>query len=87
MKQCPNCQGLELYDDTVARCPHCGAALVPYARQNRRSTTAQPITPNSGAQRRTEPEDPVFESRDGRKIVFRGMVVSISPTSRFMAPR
>jgi len=88
MKRCPNCRGLELYDDVESRCPHCGAPLIPYVRENGRGgaagRAAGPISPNSGERRRTNPEDPVFESRDGRKTIYRGMVVSISPTSRFM---
>ncbi len=89
MKQCPNCQGLELYDDEEIRCPHCDSVLVPYVRSRRTSSsgnptqeeTVRPTTPHSSARRAQQPE---FEQRVGRKLQYRGIVDSITPSSRFM---
>ncbi len=97
MKKCPICNGLELYDDAETNCPHCDAILVPYVRANRRSN---PIDPGSGpqgetveeivrpTQRNSKPreEQPEFESHVGRRLIYRGIVDSITPTSRFMRP-
>ena len=90
MKQCPSCQGLELYDDEVLRCPYCNTVLVPYIRNNRaRSSdaayeTGEPVRPRGSSYSGTQAEDPEFEHRNGSYYAFRGIVVSISPTSRFM---
>jgi len=90
MKQCPNCKGLELYDDTENRCPYCDAELVPYIRRNTgqansaKSTASEPVRPNAQSQDRQRAADPVFESQRGGRYTYRGVVVSITPTSRFM---
>ena len=90
MKQCPNCQGFELYDDEVSRCPYCNTVLVPYIRNNRRGSfntvqyTGNPVRPRESSNSETNTEDPEFEHRYGNRYIFRGIVVSISPTSCFM---
>lgn len=88
MKQCPKCEGIELYDDGTQKCPYCDTELVAYERKSRRNTDA-----DSGAQQAHCPNpinwvadktaEPVFEKHSGRKYEYRGMVVSISPTFRF----
>ena len=88
MKQCLECQGLELYDDVEMYCPHCNAVLVPYVRNNRRQSAGmvnnEPIRPRMQNQTEKYAEAPVFESYSGGRLVYRGTVVSITPTSRFM---
>ena len=94
MKQCPNCSGLELYDDTEQYCPYCHTLLVPYVRNNRRrnsepeDTPAEPVRPrqrreNAGAAANQAEER--FETRVGGRYRYHGRVVSISPSSRFMS--
>ena len=63
MKQCPNCQGLELYDDIVERCPYCNAVLVTYVRgQDRRGRqTERSMTED-------EPVRPVDTSQAGARM-------------------
>ena len=92
MKQCPNCKGLELYDDAETNCPYCGTGLVRYERQNGRTVgdtryaNDEPVTPRSRREGRTRAADtPEFVQQAGRKYSYRGRVVSISPTSRFMS--
>ncbi len=91
MKQCPKCQGMELYDDKEQTCPHCGSLLMPYLRSARRfqngntaTSAADPVRPQATAPVQNSPSAPTFESRNNRMIHYRGVVVSISPTSRFM---
>ncbi len=90
MKQCPSCQGLELYDDEVLRCPYCDTVLIPYIRNGRsRSSdagykTGEPVRPKEPSRSETQTEDPEFEHRYGSHYTFRGIVISISLTSRFM---
>lgn len=93
MKQCPSCKGPELYDDAETRCPHCDAALVPYVRASRRSSSLssnrdsreEPVRPTHHNTGRHEAQ-PVFERHIGGRIIYRGIVDSITPTSRFMQP-
>jgi hypothetical protein len=88
MKQCPTCKGLELYDDAETYCPHCNSVLVPYIRNSRRrpGNDAQDEAPIRPAPRQEsrQNEEPEFERRMGGRIVYRGIVDSITPTSRFM---
>ena len=90
MKQCPNCRGMELYDDAETNCPYCEAALIPYVRANRRSSPAdrdsqeETVRPSRPADDLPE-EQPAFERHVGGRVLYRGIVSSISPTSRFMS--
>lgn len=89
MKQCPRCQGLELYDDEIILCPYCDTTLVPYTRKNRRNINdengpREPKRPTGSSQRKTRTEPPIFERHNAGRYNYRGVVTSISPTSRFM---
>lgn len=93
MKQCPNCQGFELYDDDIVRCPHCDTVLIPYKRRPRVSNPInnpqQPITPNpipstSQQQNDDTTQAPKFQNSVGRRNNYRGIINSINPTSRFI---
>lgn len=90
MKQCPKCQGFELYEDEEDTCPYCGTSLVLYDRKNRREvdfrenpTSDRP--PVDSRRETSRSEEPVFESRDGNRFKYRGVVVSVSPTSRYIS--
>lgn len=91
MKQCPNCLGLELYDNEERTCPHCGAVLVPYVRTDSRDsssrgtgTSAEAVHPHSRTSAHSTAA-PAFERRSGNAITYRGVVSSVSTTSRFMS--
>lgn len=87
MKQCPVCKGIELYDDAQTNCPHCNSELVPYTRTARNrinnNNPANPVRPNTRPDDRQRQEDPVFERDAGKKLIYRGIVTSISPTSHY----
>lgn len=91
MKQCPKCQGIELYDDEVMRCPYCNTSLVPYVRQPRGGTRTRavhaeaPVRPNTTSRETRQENEPEFENRSGRRYNYRGIVVSATPSSRFMS--
>lgn len=95
MKQCPSCQGLELYDDDSLYCPYCNTLLVPYVRNNRRQDanennyseepTRAKNRGNCCVRDSNRSEIPAFERNVGGRYSFRGIVSSISPTSRFIS--
>ena len=89
MKQCPQCKGLELYDDTIMRCPYCEAELVPYVRKSIPKTeSVQTVEPSQRVQTPVrEQSTPPFEIRVNSQYQFRGIVVSVTPSSRFMSNR
>lgn len=90
MKQCPNCLGMNLYSDEERTCPHCDATLVPYvARSERRSRHSayageEPVRPQQDAGHRQSAGEPAFERQGIGGVDYRGIVNSISPSSRFM---
>lgn len=92
MKQCPRCLGLELYDNEETTCPHCGATLVQYVRASNRArsgstahATSDAVQPPNRTNEHRQATAPTFESRNGNTTSYRGVVVSLSPTSRFMS--
>ena len=92
MKQCPNCLGLELYDNEERTCPHCGTILVTYIRANNRDssshspgTPAEAVHPHSRASEHPSASAPAFERRSGNVIAYRGVVSGVSTTSQFMS--
>lgn len=88
MKQCPNCKGIELYDDSEVNCPHCDTILVPYRRIDSTAGSSIPaaqnvVRPHNTSVLQTPTQDPVFEQAMGGRIIYRGVVTSITPTSRY----
>ena len=88
MKECPHCNDLAIYDDSIEKCPLCGTRLVdfhyssePHHNNSQDQAPVFQTDPVSHVRERYEAM-PQFERRTGRQYVFRGLITEIHPQSR-----
>lgn len=86
MKKCPNCNDFALYDDNVAVCPICDARLTAYTRPGAATERDKTIIMPRNDQQHQEQsgsETPQFETKQGLRYVYRGMITEINHHARF----
>lgn len=83
MKKCPTCNDFIIYDDSVEKCPICNTYLIYKDEMNFNQNRTINNAINSIEDNKPTSDAPEFQTGNGLRQKYRGIVTEINSNSRF----